>query len=44
MLITQDLFGKTVNKVQKAIDRIKNFEPEEGYYVAFSGGEGFCSY
>lgn len=25
--------------VEKAIDRLKNFEPDEGYYVAFSGGK-----
>lgn len=25
--------------VKKAIDRIKHFEPEEGYYLAFSGGK-----
>ena len=27
------------DKVQIAIERIKHFEPEEGYYVAFSGGK-----
>ena len=27
------------DKVQKAIDRLKAFEPPEGYYVAFSGGK-----
>ena len=27
------------DKVQVAIERIKHFEPEEGYYVAFSGGK-----
>jgi phosphoadenosine phosphosulfate reductase len=32
------MFGK-VDKVQKAIDRLKAFEPEEGYYLAFSGGK-----
>jgi len=31
-----DLFG---NIVERAIDRIKEFEPEEGYYVAYSGGK-----
>lgn len=25
--------------VQKAIDRLRHFEPEEGYYLAFSGGK-----
>lgn len=39
MLIEQTLFGK-VDKVQMAIDRLKEFEPkDEGYYVAFSGGK-----
>jgi predicted phosphoadenosine phosphosulfate sulfurtransferase len=37
-LIEQGLFG-TIDKVQMAIDRIKTFEPPEGYYVAFSGGK-----
>lgn len=37
MLGQIDIFGKT--KLQKTIDRIKAFEPEEGYYVAFSGGK-----
>jgi phosphoadenosine phosphosulfate reductase len=27
------------NKVDIAIERIKQYEPEEGYYVAFSGGK-----
>ena len=31
--------GKVRDKVQAAIDRLKTFEPEEGYYVAFSGGK-----
>lgn len=37
MLGQIDIFGKT--KLQKTIDRIKAFEPEEGYYLAFSGGK-----
>lgn len=41
MLIENTLFG-TVDKVQMAIDRLKEFEPEEGYYVAFSGGKDSC--
>ena len=32
------LFGMT-DKVQIAIERIKAFEPPEGYYLAFSGGK-----
>lgn len=38
MLIEENLFG-TINKIDKAIKILKNFEPEEGYYVAFSGGK-----
>ena len=26
-------------KVQKSIERLKAFEPDEGYYLAFSGGK-----
>ena len=37
-LIEDTLFGR-VNKVQKAIDRLKAFEPPEGYFLAFSGGK-----
>lgn len=38
-LIEHDLIIGTIDKVQIAIDRIRQFEPEEGYYVAFSGGK-----
>ena len=31
--------GEIKDKVQKATDILKHFEPEEGYYVAFSGGK-----
>ena len=37
-LFEDTLFGH-VDKVQKAIDRLKAFEPKEGYYLAFSGGK-----
>lgn len=37
-LIENTLFG-TRDKVAEAIQRLKSFEPEEGYYVAFSGGK-----
>lgn len=37
-LVEDTLFGHE-DKVQKAIDRLKTFEPPEGYYVAFSGGK-----
>lgn len=38
MLKEQELFGER-DKIQIAIDRIRHFEPEEGYYLAFSGGK-----
>ena len=38
MLKEETLFG-TVDKVQIAIDRLKHYEPPEGYYLAFSGGK-----
>ena len=37
-LIDYNLFGK-IDKVQMAIDRLKAFEPEDGYIVADSGGK-----
>ena len=37
-LIEQTLWGER-DKVQIAIDRLKEFEPTEGYYLAFSGGK-----
>lgn len=39
MLRETDLMGVTHDKVQRAIDRLRAFEPPEGYYVAFSGGK-----
>ncbi len=38
-LIEYDLFGAKTDKVSCAIDRIRAFCPEEGYFVAFSGGK-----
>jgi tRNA(Ile)-lysidine synthase TilS/MesJ len=26
------------NNIEKSIERIKTFEPQDGYYLAFSGG------
>lgn len=26
-------------KIKKSIQRLKTFEPEDGYYLAFSGGK-----
>jgi len=34
----QTLFGVT-DKVQKAIERLRAFEPPDGYFLAFSGGK-----
>lgn len=39
MLIEKTIFGETINKIQIAIERLKQFEPSEGYYLAFSGGK-----
>jgi len=39
MLIETDIFGNVIDKVKMAIDRVRTFEPPEGYYVAFSGGK-----
>lgn len=36
MLIEHDLFRGRIDRVQIAIDRLKMFEPEEGYYHAYS--------
>ena len=38
MLNELTLFGET-DKVKIAIERLKTFEPDEGYYLAFSGGK-----
>ena len=38
MLIDHTLFG-TVDKVQQAIDLLREHEPPEGYYLCFSGGK-----
>ena len=37
MIHQLNIYGK--DKVQVAIDRLKSFEPQEGYYQAFSGGK-----
>jgi phosphoadenosine phosphosulfate reductase len=38
MLQELTLFGMT-DKVQKAIDRLRGFEPPDGYFLAFCGGK-----
>lgn len=37
MLNQIDIFGKT--KLETTLERIRTFEPEEGYFLAFSGGK-----
>lgn len=39
MLIEHDLFRGRIDKVAMAIERMKAFEPPEGYYLAYSGGK-----
>lgn len=39
MLRETDLFGKTTDKVKKAMRKLRFLQPPEGYYVAFSGGK-----
>jgi len=39
-LLELTLFGEN-DKVQKAIDRLKMFEPPDGYFLAFSGGKDY---
>ena len=38
MLIEKTLFGAE-NKVEKSIERLKYYEPENGYWLAYSGGK-----
>lgn len=38
-LIEHDLLGNRIDKAFAAIQRLKAFEPPEGYYMAFSGGK-----
>lgn len=38
-LIERDLLGNETDKVKKAVDMLKMFERDDGYYVAYSGGK-----
>ena len=38
-LIETDIFGDTEDLVAQSIALIKEHEPEDGYYVCFSGGK-----
>ena len=45
MVTTQLTLFEDSPKVQKAIERFRAFEPEDGYYLAFSGGkDSMCIY
>ena len=39
MSITRTTFDGEIDMVQRAIDRLKAFEPKEGYWLAYSGGK-----
>ena len=38
-LIVYNLFGEKRDKVQRAIDLVRSFEPPDKYYLAYSGGK-----
>ena len=38
-LVEYNLFGEKRDKVQRAIEIVRSFEPPEGYYLADSGGK-----
>ena len=38
-LIQYDLFGEKRDKVQRAVDLVRSFEPPDKYYLAYSGGK-----
>jgi len=38
----RNLREELTKKVNKSIERLKAFEPSEGYYLAFSGGKDSC--
>lgn len=40
-LVETQLFG-VIDKVAQAIERLRQYEPPEGYYLAFSGGKDSC--
>lgn len=39
MSLTENTLSGPVDKVQRSIERLRLFEPEEGYFLAFSGGK-----
>ena len=39
-IFDKNIFSKT--KLENSIELLKQFEPEEGYYLAFSGGKDSC--
>ena len=38
-LIIYDLFGGRRDKVQRAVELVRSFEPPDKYYLAYSGGK-----
>ena len=38
-LIVYDLFGEKRDKVQRAVELVRGFEPPDKYYLAYSGGK-----
>lgn len=39
MSVTRITFDGEIDMVQRAMDRLKAFEPKEGYWLAYSGGK-----
>lgn len=39
MLVEQDMFGNVRDKVKRAVEIAKCFCPDEGFYLAYSGGK-----
>lgn len=39
MSLIENTLSGPIDKVQRSIDRLKLFEPEDGYFLAFSGGK-----
>jgi phosphoadenosine phosphosulfate reductase len=42
MALVEHTLFEIIDKVEMALARIKDFEPPEGYYLAFSGGKDSC--
>jgi len=45
IILTEHTLFEVIDKEKKAIERLKAFEPTDGYYLAFSGGkDSLCIY